>query len=412
MTTKHSLRQWVTISNEQHKERPIWWTVYDHETQLSTKFNFKADALLFKRTLPHATAYFHWYEDELARLNWSVEPTESCVELRKQRAHELRNTYNYIRLWYSGGPDSHTALMSFVNNNVYIDEIVILLYPDNKATNVADTTANEVMIAAFPQLKQIINLIPNTKITIVEASENDINHWFSGLTDNNKIPCFDALDGDLAQFHLDISWGISKVLGQTNKKNWCDIHGGSKVKLFKNKDKWYSYFVDTNLSTFYVQANSEDFFISRTIPNLYLKTVYNLKNYHTMMNSTDQQVNGIYADTTKHIEYNNAMGRETVHPISTIKLYHTTHNLAQWNNLMVSGAKSMQFYNNVISTAQGQTWYKNHIETQRFLIEEYSEFWNRDADNNIVPYLGYKGHLSTFYCLNDGKTYNSTQVGF
>jgi hypothetical protein len=69
-------------------------------------------------------------------------------------------------------------------------------------------------------------------------------------------------------------------------------------------------------------------------------------------------------------------------------------------------------YNNIISSNQGQKWYQNHLEKQNILIENFGDFWNKDANNNIVPYLGFSGHLSKFYCLNDGKHYDSKQAGF
>jgi predicted DNA-binding protein (MmcQ/YjbR family) len=85
-------------ANEQHKTRPIFWSVFNHENQISTKFDFKSDALLFKKKLPHSTLYFHWYEDEMSKLHWNVEPTETYAELCKQRAIELRERHEHTVL--------------------------------------------------------------------------------------------------------------------------------------------------------------------------------------------------------------------------------------------------------------------------------------------------------------------------
>ena len=409
MPNSLSIRPWM-YANEQHKTRPIFWSVFNHENQISTKFDFKSDALLFKKKLPHATLYFHWYEDEMSKLHWNVEPTETYAELCKHRAIELRETYDYLRLWYSGGADSHSALLSFVNNNIPLDEVVILLYPDKNVDDVTKCTANEVLIAAIPQLKQIVDKIPNTKITILEGTDKDLDQWFAPKSDVIQS-AIDLVDGS-ADFFVDLAWGFPKILKNTFKKNFCDIHGGSKVKLFKNGRKWYSYFVDSSLPPFYIANHTEDFFISRTVPSLYLKTVYNLKNYHLARNSTDRQVNSMYNNPTRDMEYNFAMGRDLVHPIATVKLYSTSHNIEQWEKLGVSGAKGTLMYNNIISSNQGQKWYQNHLEKQNILIENFGDFWNKDANNNIVPYLGFSGHLSKFYCLNDGKHYDSKQAGF
>lgn len=407
------MRYWAaSIANSNYVSKPIFWSVLDHTTQTTTTFNFKADALLFKKKLPHATVYFHWYENEMSKIDWSKEPAESYQELCKQRAQELRDTYDYVRLWYSGGSDSHSALMSFVNNNIHIDEIVILLFPDQNVSNMAqDSTANEVLIAAFPQLKTVIRLLPKTKITIVDADENDIATWFGSTS--KDITTIDSLDGDgAAQFFLDVNWGVSKILAQTDLNNWCDVHGGTKAKVFKNQDKWYSYFVDSGTSTFYMSDRSEDFFISRNIPKLFLKTVYNYKKYHESNQSSDHFVNTMYADMSNHAAYNHALGRDPVHDIAEKKVYYSTHNPDQWSKMLISGVKATQFFKNVINTDQGQRWYQQHVDVQKMLVTEYSDFWNVDAYNNPVPYLGYKGHLSNFYCLNDGLIYDSTQTGY
>ena len=60
--------------------------------------------------------------------DWSKEPTESWKELKKQRAQHIRDNYDYVVLYFSGGSDSTTVLNSFYDNNIYIDEIVTTVY--------------------------------------------------------------------------------------------------------------------------------------------------------------------------------------------------------------------------------------------------------------------------------------------
>lgn len=59
-----------------------------------------------------------------ANFDWQKEPPGSLEFWYKQRAEQLRHQYEYLVLFYSGGADSHNMLMSFVNNNIYVDEIV------------------------------------------------------------------------------------------------------------------------------------------------------------------------------------------------------------------------------------------------------------------------------------------------
>ena len=54
---------------------------------------------------------------------WKQEPKESYEELLKQRCLQLRDTYSYIRVMFSGGADSTTMLNVFLRNGIHIDEI-------------------------------------------------------------------------------------------------------------------------------------------------------------------------------------------------------------------------------------------------------------------------------------------------
>ncbi|NDH69657.1 MAG: hypothetical protein EBY22_17530, partial [Gammaproteobacteria bacterium] len=359
------------------------------------------------KTLPHATIYFHWYEDEFARINASLEPEESHDELCRQRAQELRDTYKYLRLWFSGGSDSQTALNSFVNNNIHIDEIMLADYFDGENnSDPTKTTNREINLSAKPALKKILDKIPNTKITVIKATSQDVDEYFSGMDDLSKIPGFDSLDGCIP-FGLEFTWAFCKISNQQQHEDVCDVFGGSKVKLFKNQHKWYFYFPDSSLSDLHHCTHAEDFFISRNIPKLYLKTVYLLKKYFALQGYSDQVINEFADDAKMGKIYNLAMGRSSVHEIAAYKTYVYTHNPVEWQNQFVSGWVAQAFYHNVINTDQGQRWHKNYSNTMRAMIDISDEQWNVDRFGNPVPILGRKGHLSKFYCLNDGLVYDS-----
>jgi hypothetical protein len=111
--------------------------------------------------------------------------------------------------------------------------------------------------------------------------------------------------------------------------------------------------------------------------------------------------------------YNAAMGRSPVHDIAAYKLFKETYNPEAWNKLRITGWNSASFYRNVINSAEGEQWYKNYKITMNAMIQEHTDEWNTDPFGNIVPAaFGRRGHLSKFYCLNDGKYYNSTQAAY
>ena len=47
-------------------------------------------------------------------VDWEKEPPESLSELYRKRAQQLREKYDYLVLWFSGGADSTNILDSFL----------------------------------------------------------------------------------------------------------------------------------------------------------------------------------------------------------------------------------------------------------------------------------------------------------
>ena len=58
-------------------------------------------------------------------IDWSIPINTPLLELYRRRAQQLRDQYDYLVLYFSGGADSTMALHAFVDNNIFIDEIII-----------------------------------------------------------------------------------------------------------------------------------------------------------------------------------------------------------------------------------------------------------------------------------------------
>lgn len=63
-------------------------------------------------------------DDFFSQYDWTQEPVESLDQLYKNRAKELREQYDYVVLYYSGGYDSANMLHAFLDNGIYPDEIL------------------------------------------------------------------------------------------------------------------------------------------------------------------------------------------------------------------------------------------------------------------------------------------------
>jgi hypothetical protein len=86
------------------------------------KFYSKLEAIAAEQKTGKA---LHWnFNDQVYSSFAWTEPTESLNELYQQRAQKLRDQYDYLILFYSGGADSDNILQTFICNNIKIDEVV------------------------------------------------------------------------------------------------------------------------------------------------------------------------------------------------------------------------------------------------------------------------------------------------
>lgn len=67
---------------------------------------------------------WEFLEQDLKLVDWRIEPHENLYELYRQRAIQLRETYDRLILMLSGGIDSINVLYTFIDNHIPLDGIV------------------------------------------------------------------------------------------------------------------------------------------------------------------------------------------------------------------------------------------------------------------------------------------------
>jgi hypothetical protein len=189
----------------------------------------------------------------------------------KTRVNHLRQKYDYIRLWYSGGKDCTLALNSFIKYQSKIDEIVIVrrhtkntlgLYPEHDPLLEIDPVINE--------LKLIQSQMPETKITIIDFDDKEMiafyetpnwylgtSHWFFSVGS--------------AQVHLFQRYINSKLGHLKTHKNMCELVGGDAPDIVKTKNRWQFCYSTVGLCQFGPSIDSiefEDFLTTEDDPSL------------------------------------------------------------------------------------------------------------------------------------------------
>jgi hypothetical protein len=262
-------------------------------------------------------------DDVYSAIDWSVPILESLDELYRQRAQQLRDQYDYLTLYFSGGADSANMLRTFVNNNIFLDEIVMQSpEPASHSFNDRDKSSanvySEIPFSAVPVLKELKNqLDKNTKIRYQDTSKAIIevlrkDDWFERipLGVNISINGLARNSTTLAEPHILRLCDSGKKIGQ--------IVGTDKPFITCIDDSYYFYFLDvvanhippldfTQLDMHDKSLHTEFFYWTRDLPQLLIKQAQEVKKVCEF----NSHIKMIVCDTKAHVEHL----RPILHPI-------------------------------------------------------------------------------------------------
>jgi hypothetical protein len=246
----------------------------------------------------YCTGYkLEWiFNDEVySNIDWSTPIHESLLSIYKRRAVQLRDSYDYLVLYFSGGADSINILHAFIDNDIFLDEIVMQL-PEPARQQFADgDTSNgnlyaEIEYSAIPHLNKFKDkLNPNTKIRyqdfaapVIELLSKD--DWF----DTNPMGT-----------NICIS-GIGRQVAQVTEKHileLCDkglrigqILGVDKPLIYFDGYDYYAYFSDVSAmhappaglnqsEVFQNYYHTEFFYWTPDMPEIVVKQAQEIKRY-------------------------------------------------------------------------------------------------------------------------------------
>ena len=176
-----------------------------------------------------------------------MESPYTLKEVYKLRAQQLRDSYDYLILSFSGGSDSWTVLNAFLTNNIRLDEIFVrwprsatekIYRPDPNNLD-SSNILSEWDFTIVPQLQFIANFHPEIKITVLDISDHILKVEYS----DNIL--------HLANDSLNIGfWGKYGSMAESEKRQ---IDKNKKVALILGVDKpqicvknngVYCYFLD------------------------------------------------------------------------------------------------------------------------------------------------------------------------
>ena len=217
------------------------------------KYHNKLEA--FREALPNGW-WPHWNfnEEEFSQYDWSIEPKETLEELYRQRAQQIRNDYEHVILWYSGGSDSENILQIFLKYNIHIDEIWhrSSYNRHNRRDCSTDTNnqANETRLTTLPKLKEYQKSIPNTKIRVFDAMEESIAVWKQGEVSPYETNYFNPVMPAKVQSY--------KYNKHKESLKTCKILGVDKPRIRFDNGKYWFFFQDNWINTHVMHSRLSD----------------------------------------------------------------------------------------------------------------------------------------------------------
>ena len=192
------------------------------------------------------------YHDEIWKnFNRTLMGKKSLPELYKERAQQLRDKYDYLILYYSGGADSHNILKVFVDNNIKLDEVCVKwpkalienrnIYTPNNVDTSARNYWSEWDYCIKPCLDWLGTNRPDIKITIKDFIGNPDKFNVDNMFDTTIHHAFQAgilINSQTSESELPL---IEKG------KTVGNIYGVNKPLLSKYQNMLFTFFTDVPL---------------------------------------------------------------------------------------------------------------------------------------------------------------------
>jgi hypothetical protein len=297
---------------------------------------------------------------------------------------------------YSGGSDSQNVLDSFVDNNIFLDEICS--HVNYSATGTIDNAVNyEVLGPQGAKEKAESVKHPNTIYRLYDISDMTIHRWSniekSYYWSNNTRP----RAGKIMDTNVD-KWKQLYKLG----KKICFIWGNYKPSIIEDKGNYYFHFTDylNNNVPFRSdlqrdEATDEQFYWYPSIQSANLI----IKQSHTIKNFISNPITQLYLAN----KYNNIVNPHT------LELYNVNDKFlfggddmkrliySKWNEsnyIHIPNNKHISFF---LSDQEKWFWNSNTDQSKKYLkfIEDYSimirPIWSRGKskfnDKNYISLL-------------------------
>lgn len=342
--------------------------------------------------------FVEWdYHDNIFKQSqWNVEPPISLEELYKQRALQLRDAYDHLALFFSGGVDSWYILRTFMKYKIKLDEIYLWGYFEAEKDLIKNLGNNRDPGYYTREVKQSLNLIKNVlknqkvKINVYDITRPVLEESYNSDWFYTAGTRFDPTCMIRGKFHK-IFPEHDKLVQKGKKVGF--MYGVDKPRLIRDDHSIYFSFLDLIMTTGTTPTNDilgeywendEFFYWTPNMPEIAIKQSHMIVNYLKQTN----QVHLI-----KHINNIAAFHDESYYKVVN-KIIYPDWDTKTWQIKKPTGA----IYHEV------SKWFIDSKLEERFRWEsslnELERLCGKKWFNKNTVKEGLRGHLSPFYKID------------
>lgn len=183
-----------------------------------------------------AQVRYHWYDNTWLDFDWSEPDHRTLQQVYQDNARRIRDTYDHVAVFYSGGTDSHTILTTFRDIGAPVDEIVywkMPTYADGRYNH------NFELVRTVEQHRETLkNWFPKVEITLIDIDFDQLEILRSLTPEQNPVNMF-SCGIRMGTIPYIRAW-ISRSLDD----NAIYLTGSDKPRLDFVNGKWYVYLQD------------------------------------------------------------------------------------------------------------------------------------------------------------------------
>lgn len=345
---------------------------------------------------------WHFNDESFGSIDWQNNPPGSLYDWYKARAQQIREKYDYVAIYFSGGSDSQTAVNAFLDNGLFIDEIITTVNLEVSENNVYKQDIYdpknidlEFVYTAKPAFEKIKQRSPLTKITVKDVTKNSLDFYQQNSSDSFTEEVTEWLHPQAAVRWNPTLWKDHKLLLDRGKKVAL-VFCLDKPRIFYNEGKYYGYFIDTicnaykgSLNIDYDNVDRLFFYWTPDMPELTIKQSHAIVDWFKQNPNKTYVIDG-HKNIVKYAMDMDAVYKNLIYPEY---MYVNPFQVRKARDTIIN-AHYYNFDQEFKKTKEYDKWRENVLSLHLKIDKKYLTYENGE-------WRGFVGFPSPFYLIAD-----------